>query len=227
MKTKIRHALSKIIIIVLLIITTLFASSCFFDPDRAINLKDNVEKKIVVQEDSTIFYLYYHSEEHPIEDYGLIKVTIEYYVDYTTSMKTKDFFLSVPEDVQYEEGQPYFTVEIGDALTNESVVFISTHANYKKQNTSEDNSRVWQYILTVIIAIVMLILLWSGYTAMCDAVYSNKMPSALVWLGGAFIYVIVTIIIRINWGTGPASIIMWGGVFYFICTLFTYFKYKD
>ncbi len=227
MKAQKRRVLLNVILSILLVFTSFFASSCFFDPDKAINLKDDISKKVVVQENSTLFYLYYHSEEHPIDDYDLIKVTIEYYVDYKTSMKKKDFFISIPDDVKYEEGQPYFTAEIKDALTEQSVVFISTHANYKRENTKEDNSRVWEYILSIVIALVLLIIFWVGYSLLCEAFDSNTLWPSVGWLGGLVIYIIIAIIIWLNWGTGPASMILWGAILYFICTLYPFFKYKQ
>ena len=107
MNTQKRKILFKIIISTLLILTSLFASSCLFDPDEAVNIRDYVTENIVVQTDSTIFYFYYNSDEHPIEDYEIIKVKIEYYVDYYTRMKRKEFFIYVPDDVKYEEEKCY------------------------------------------------------------------------------------------------------------------------
>jgi hypothetical protein len=223
MKIRKRLSLSKLILSILLIFTSLFASACFFDPDEAVNLKDSITKDIVVQSDSTKFYFYYHSEEHPIEEYEIIKIDLEYYVDYRSFMKEKDFFIIVPDDVQYDDQQPYFTAEIDDALTDESVVYVSVHANYKK----EDNSRFWLYLLAVVIALALLIVLCSVYMVMCESMYSNSLWPSLMWLGGLIAYILLALLISSSWGTGPASIIIVGGILYFICTLFTFFKYKD
>lgn len=222
MKTITKYLSHKFIMSLLLAIIFIFSTSCFFDPDEAVNIQNLVSEEIVVQNDSTMFYFYYNSEEHSIEEYDIIKVRLEYYVDYHTRMKKKDFFITVPDDVEYGE-QPYFTVEISDVLTDESVVYISVHANYK----TEDNSRVWAYVISIIIAIVMLVVFWSVYMAMCDAFYSNTPLPSLMWLGGIIIYVIVTLIIGGLWGTGPGGIIIASGILYFICTLFTFYSNKE
>ena len=222
MKTVTKRFLPNFVISMLLIIFFLFSTSCSFDPDEAVNIKNCVSEEIVVQKDSTMFYFYYNSEEHSIEEYDIIKVRLEYYVDYHTTMKKKNFFITVPDDVKYGE-QPYFTVEIDDILTNESVVYISVLANYK----TEGNSRTWAYVITIIIAVVMLAVLWSVYMAMCDAFASNTILPSSMWLGGIIIYIIITLIIGGLWGTGPGSIIIVSGILYFIFTLFTFYKYKE
>jgi hypothetical protein len=199
-----------------------FATSCGFDPDEAVNISDCVTDEIDVKKDSTVFRFYYSSDEHPIEDYEIIRVHLEYYVDYSSLMKKKNFFLEVPDDIKFED-KTYFTVEIGDALTEESVVYFSILANPKTEN----NSRAWIYILTVIIAVVLLGVLWSVYTAMCDACDSNTALPSFMWLGGLIIFGVVTLVISHNWGSGPRGIMIGGAVLYFIGTLFTYLKYKD
>lgn len=216
------RVLSKILISILLILTALFTTSCVFDPDEAVNIRDFVTEEIEVKKDSTVFRFYYSSDEHPIEDYEIIKVRLEYYVDYNTLMKKENFFIEVPDDVKFED-KTYFTVEIDDALTEESVVYISVLANQKTEN----NSRAWIYVLTVIIAVVLLIILWSVYMAMCDACDSNTALPSFMWLGGLIIFGIITLVIAFNWGNGPGGIMIGGAALYFICTLFTYFKYKN
>lgn len=222
MKTKSR-GVKCVIIALLLIVISIFSSSCSYDPDKAVNIMNSVTDKVVVQEDSTVFYFYYESADHPIEDYDIIKVGIDYYVDYKTPMRKKTFFIFVPDDVKYEE-QTYFTVEIDDVLTSESVVYLSVLANYKPEG--KNNSMWWKYLIAIIVAIVLLIGLWSVYSAMCDACYSNSALPSFMWLGGLIIYIIATIIITSCWGSGPGGMIIGGAVLYFICTLFTYFKYK-
>lgn len=76
--------LSKILISILLILIALFATSCSFDPDEAVNIRNCVTDEIEVKEDSTVFRFYYSSEEQPIENYGIIRVRLEYYVDYNS-----------------------------------------------------------------------------------------------------------------------------------------------
>ena len=220
-----RHGFANLITLIVLIFTCLFSSSCIFDGDKAVNIGDSVSQKIVVQEDSTLFYFYYNSEERPIEDYQIIKARIEYYVDYHTSMKKKDFFITVPDDVQYEEGQAYFTAKIGDVLTNQSVVYVSVHGNYKVSK-SENASRVWEYVIASVVAVILLIVFCSIYTTACDAWYSNSVQSSLVWLGCIILYVVAAVIIGAFWGTGPAGILIGSGVLFFILTLFPFFKYK-
>ena len=221
MNTQKRKILLKVIFSILLICTSLFASSCFFDPDEAINIRDSVTEKIVVQTDSTIFYFYYNSDEHPIEDYEIIKVKIEYYVDYYTSMKRKEFFIYIPDDIKYEE-QTYFVAEINDALTNQSVVYLSVLANYKTQSKTRD----WVYIVTIVIAVLMWIIFCSVYSVLCDALYSNSAFPSCMWLGGIIIYGVVALLISVTWGNGPAGIIIGSAVLYFFTTLITYFKYR-
>lgn len=222
MKTTIKRFLPNFVISILLICVFLVSTSCSFDPDEAVNIQNYVSEEIVVQEDSTVFYFYYNSEEHSIEEYDIIKVRLEYYVNYYTTMKKKNFFITVPDDVKYGE-QPYFTVEINDILTNESVVYFSVLANYK----TEDNSRVWAYVITIIIAGVMLVVLWSVYMTMCDTFASNTTLPSLMWLGGIIIYIIIALIIGGLWGTGPSGIIIFSGILYFIITLFTFYQYKE
>lgn len=222
MKTRAKRVLSHIILSILLIFTSLFASSCFFDPDEAINIQDSITHKAVVQTDSTVFYFYYASEEHPIDEYSVINVGIDYYADYSTPMKKKNFLINVPDDVIFEE-QPYFTVEIEDALNNESVVYLSFQANYKSEDSG---SKFWIYALTVVIAIVMLVVLFSTYSVMCETFDSNSSPSSLMWLGGLILYVVVAAVIGALWGTIPSGIIIGSAVLYFISTLIPYFKYK-
>lgn len=222
-KTSKIRVLSKILISVLLILlVSACATSCGFDPDKAVNLGGYVTDEIEVKKDSTVFRFYYNSDEHPIEDYGIIRVRLEYYVDYSSLMKKKNFFLEVPDDIKFED-RTYFTVEIDDALTEESVVYFSILANQKTEN----NSSAWRYVLTVIIAIVLLGVLWSVYMAMCDACDSNTALPSFMWLGGLIIFGVITLIITLNWGSGPGGIMIGGAVLYFICTLFTYFKYKN
>lgn len=216
------QVLSTTIISLLLILVTLFTSSCFFNPDKAVNIRDCVTDKIVVKTNSTEFYFYYDSEEHPIEEYGLIKVEVDYYVDYTTSMKKKDFFIEVSKDVKYEE-QPYFVVEIDDALTNQSVVYLSVHANYKAHQASTN----WSYVISIIIAIVMFLILCPLYTMFSDALSSNSLVPSLLWTGSIIIYVVVAIIVGSLWGTGASGFIFGSGVLYFIITLLTYYRYKQ
>lgn len=222
MKIKQKRFLSLLTISVILILTSLFTTSCFFDPDEAVNLKDSVSEKIIVGEESTVFHFYYASQEHPIEDYEIIKAEIDYYVDYHTSMKHKDFFFFVPDDIKYEE-QTYFTAEIDDVLTNESVVYVSVHANFKTEN----NSRVWIYILAVVIALIVLIAFCAIYATMCDTFASNSAPSSWMWWGGIVIYAIIAFFVGSAWGTGPASIILSSAIFYFILTLFIYFAHRE
>lgn len=216
------RVLSKILISVLLILIALLTTSCSFDPDEAVNIMDCVTDEVEVKEDSTVFRFYYSSDEHPIEDYEIIRVRLEYYVDYNSLMKKKNFFIEVPDDVTFED-KTYFTVEIDDALTEESVVYMSVLANQKTEN----NSRAWRYVLTVIIAVVLLVILWSVYMAMCDACDSDTALPSFMWLGGLIIFGIVTLVISLNWGNGPGGIMIGGAVLYFICTLFTYFKYRN
>ena len=216
------RVLSKILISVLLILIALLTTSCSFDPDEAVNISDYVTDEVEVKKDSTVFRFYYSSDEHPIEDYEIIRVHLEYYIDYSSLMKKKNFFIEVPDDVTFED-KTYFTVEIDDALTEESVVYMSVLANQKTEN----NSRAWRYVLTVIIAVVLLIILWSVYMAMCDACDSDTALPSFMWLGGLIIFGIVTLVISLNWGNGPGGIMIGGAVLYFICTLFTYFKYKN
>ena len=222
MKTKSR-GIKCVIISLLLIFISIFSTSCSYDPDEAVNIRGSITDNIIVQEDSTVFYFYYESAEHPIEDYAVIKVSLDYYVDYKTPMRKKTFFIFVPDDVKYEE-QTYFTVEIDDVLTSESVVYLSVLANYKTEG--KNNSMWWKYLIAIIVAIVLLIGLWSVYAVMCDACYSNSALPSFMWLGGLIIYIIATIIITSCWGSGPGGMIIGGAVLYFICTLFTYFKYK-
>lgn len=221
MKIVNKNKLLKFSVFILLIVNLLFASSCVFDPDEAVNMKDLVSYEPVVGKDSTVFYFYYESEEHPIDDFEIIKVELDYYVDYYTTMKKKDFYISVPDDVKYEE-QTYFTVEIEHALTNQSVVYVSVAGNYK----TEDKSRDWTYVVTVIIGIVMLLIFCPLYTVFCDGLDSNSALPSFVWLGGLIIYGVVMLIIRANWGNGPGGIIIGSAALYFIFTLFTYFRYK-
>ena len=216
------RVLSKILISVLLILIALFTVSCSFDPDEAVNIRDYVTDEIEVKEDSTVFRFYYSSDEHPIEDYEIIRVHLEYYIDYSSLMKKKNFFIEVPDDVTFED-KTYFTVEIDDALTEESVVYISVLANQKAEN----NSRTWIYVLTVIIAVALLVILWSVYTAMCDACDSDTALPSFMWLGGLIIFGIVTLVVSLNWGNGPGGIMIGGAALYFICSLFPYFKYKN
>lgn len=214
--------LPKILISLLLILVSAFATSCGFNPDEAVNISDCLTNEIEVKKDSTVFRFYYSSDEHPIEDYEIIRVRLEYYVDYSSLMKKKNFFLEVPDDIKFED-KTYFTVEINDALTEESVVYFSVLANQKTEN----NSSAWRYVLTVIIAIVLLGGLWSVYMAMCDACDSDTALPSFMWLGGLIIFGVVTLIIALNWGSVPGGIMIGGAVLYFICTLFTYFKYKN
>ena len=222
MKATTKRFLPNFLISMLLIIVFLFSTSCFFDPDEAVNIQNCVTKEIIVENDSTMFYFYYNSEEHSIEEYDIIKVRLEYYLNYHTTMRKKNFFITVPDDVEYGE-QPYFIVELDEVLTNESVVYISVLANYK----TESNSRAWAYVIAVIIALIMLVVLWSVYMAMCDAFASNTALPSLMWLGGIIIYIIIILVIGGLWGTGPGGIIIFSGVLYFICTLFTFYKYKE
>ena len=225
MKKNKRRAFARLLTWLVLLFSCLF-SSCVFDVDKAVNIGKSVEKKIVVQEDCTIFYFYYNDQERPIEDYQIIKARIEYYVDYHTSMKKKDFFINVPDDVQYENGKAYFTAKIGDVLTNQSVVAsISVHGNYKVSK-SENASRVWEYVIASVVAVVLLIVFCGVYTAVCDACYSNSVQASLVWLGSIILYVVATLVIGAFWGTGPAGILIGSGVLFFILTLFPFFKYK-
>ena len=226
MKLPKRTMIHKIIAILLLLCTCLMTTSCFFDPDEAVNIKDYITDEVQVKKDSTVFYFYYESDEHPIEDYGLIKVNIDYYVDYTTSMKHKLYVFSVPDDIQHGE-KPYFTAEIPHALTEDSHVYISVLANYKAEDKKAENIHFWKYILAIVIALALLIFLWSIYMACCEACYSNSLFSSMMWLGGLFIYIILSIIIAKNWGRGPGSIILSSAALYFFCTLFTYFQYKQ
>ena len=206
MKTLKKRVFSNILISLLLIFTSLFTTSCVWDPDKAVNIKDCFTDKIEVRTDSTLFYFYYNSEDHKIDDYKIIRVNIEYYVDYKTFMKKKKFFISIPEDIKYEEKQPYILVKIDDALTNQSVVYISIVANYKTEN--ENRSRFWIYVLAVVIALVMLISFCSIYMAMCETFDSNTLLPSLMWFGGLIIYIIVTLIIAFNWGSGPAGVLI-------------------
>ncbi len=219
MKTKKRRAFSKVVLLMLLVLASLFVSACFFDTDEAIDLKDSISKQIVVQEDSTLFYFYYDSQEHPIEDYKIIRVNIDYYVDYKSRMKKEEFFLFVPDDIQYED-QTYFTVEIEDALTDESVVYVSVLANYK----AESSSRVWLYVFAVLIALALLIILCAAYTALCDANGSNTPLPSFMWLMGLIIFIVVAVVVSSKWGNGPGSIILSGGILYFLFTLIPYFQ---
>ena len=82
MITSRKRVLSHILISILLIFNILFATSCVLDPDKAVNIKDCFTDKIEVRTDSTLFYFYYNSEDHKIDDYKIIRVNIEYYVDY-------------------------------------------------------------------------------------------------------------------------------------------------
>ena len=145
MKSKKIRVLKNAIISLLLIFVSLFSSSCFYDPDEAVNIKDCIDIKYVVQADSTIFYFYYDSAEHPIEEYELIKVDLNYYADYKTSMRKKTFVLVVPDDIKQEDNKTYFTVKINDALGKESVIAsVSVYANYKTEKKTS-NSRWWKY----------------------------------------------------------------------------------
>lgn len=224
MITSRKRVLSHILISILLIFNILFATSCVWDPDKAVNIKDCFTDKIEVRTDSTLFYFYYNSEDHKIDDYKIIRVNIEYYVDYNTFMKKKNFFFFVPDDVKYEEQQPYITAEIGDTLTNQSVVYVSIVANYKTEN--ENKSRFWIYVLAVIIALVMLIVFCSVYMVMCETFDSNSLLPSLMWFGGLIIYAIVTFVIATNWGSGPGGVLIGSAVLYFLCTLISFFKYK-
>ena len=223
MKIKKSRTASVAILSLLLIFTSVFMSSCGFDPDEAINIGSYITDEITVQEDSTIFCFYYNSKEHPIDEYGIIKVSVEYYVDYNSWMKHKTFYISVPDDVKYEGEQPYFSVEIGDALTNESVVYLSVLANYK----AESSSRGWLYVLSVFIAIALVIGFCSIYMVMCEAYDSNTALPSFMWLGGLLIIGLIALWISGRWGSGPGSIVLCGGILYFICTLFTYFNYRS
>lgn len=226
MKSKKIRVLKNAIISLLLIFVSLFSSSCIYDPDEAVNIKDCIEIKYVVQADSTTFYFYYDSAEHPIEEYGLIKVDLNYYADYKTSMRKKTFVIVVPDDVKMEDNKTYFTVKIDDALGKESVIAsVSVHANYKTEKKAS-NSRWWKYLLTVIIALVMLFGFWSIYSTICEVCYSNSLWPSLMWLGSIIIYIVVDIIIVACWGSDPGGIIIGSAGLYFICTLFTHFKYK-
>ena len=224
MKSKKIRVLKNAIISLLLIFVSLFSSSCIYDPDEAVNIKDCIEIKYVVQADSTTFYFYYDSAEHPIEEYELIKVDLNYYADYKTSMRKKTFVLVVPDDIKQEDNKTYFTVKINDALGKESVIAsVSVYANYKTEKKTS-NSRWWKYVITIVIALVLLFGLWSIYTTMCEACYSNTILPSFMWLGGLIIYIIVAIIITVYWGSGPGGIIIGGAILYFICTLIPFFK---
>ena len=223
MKLPQRTMIHKIIALLLLLCTCLLTSSCFFDPDEAVNIQDCITDKVEVKKDSTVFFFYYNSEEHPIEDYSLIKVNIDYYVDYTTSMKKKLFLFSVPDDIQYGES-PYFTAEIPHALTEDSHVYISVLANFKPADSKTANHKIWKFVLSIIIALVLLIVLWVMYALACDAYYSNSYLPSTLWLVGLILYAVLAVVIARSWGTGPGSIILSSAVLYFICTLITYFK---
>ena len=86
MKNNKRRALLSALISILIIFTTLFSTSCVYDPDNAVDLKDSITLETRVTENSTIFYFYYNSTQHPIEDYSIIKVNIHYYLDYQSFM---------------------------------------------------------------------------------------------------------------------------------------------
>ena len=205
-----------------LLLSTLFTTSCFFDPNEAVDLKDSVQREITVLEDSTHFRFTYTDTETPIEEYDIIHVKIEYYLDYQTFMKKENFFFEVPDDITYAE-QTCFTAEIDDALTEESVVYVSVLANYRAQS----GSRFWIYTLAVIISLVLLFLLWSAYMALCDANGSNTPLPSFMWLGGMGVYIVVAILVAMKWGNGPGSIVFCGSGLYFICTLFTYFSNRE
>jgi hypothetical protein len=217
-----KTSLFRILLTLLLLLGTLCTSSCIFDSNEAVNLKDSVQKEITVLKDSTRFQFTYTDLETPIETYDIIHVEIEYYRDYQTRMKTKNFFFEVPDDITYGE-QPSFTVEIEDALGDESVVYVSVEATYK----AESSSRFWLFVLAVIISLVLLILLWSAYAALCDEHGSNTSLPSFMWLGGMGIYLVVAILVAMKWGNGPGSIVFCGSGLYFICTLFTYFSNRE
>lgn len=218
---------ARLLLSFLLIFASLFTSACFFDPDEAVNIGDSVTKKITVQDDSTLFEFYYDpAAEHPIEDYGMIRVTIEYYRDYHSTKKNKDFFFEVPDDISLGEG-PSFTAEIDDVLGEESVVYVYVLANYKTESGTGSPSRFWLYVLAVVIAVVLLILLWSAYMALCDSHGSNTPLPSFMWLCGMGLYLVVAFVISIKWGNGPAGFVLGGAILYFICTLFTYFTNRE
>ena len=225
MKLPKKSVLHKIILLLLLFATCLTATSCVFDPDGAVNIQDYITDEVEVKKDSTVFYFYYESAEHPIEDYGLIFLEIDYYVDYKTSMKKKDFLITVPDDIQYGE-TPYFTAEIPHALTEESHVYVTARANYKAEDKKTENIQIGKFVLSIVIALLMLIFLWAFYYSVCESCYSNSAPASAVWLLCIGLYVLISIIITKYLGTGPGSIILSSAALYFFCTLITFFTHK-
>ena len=223
MKNKKRRIASITIISILLILTSVFTSSCGFDPDEAVNIKDYISYECTAQKDSTIFRFNYNSEAHPIDEYRIIEVRIEYYADYNSRMRHKTSYIVVPDNIEYEGEQPYFTVEIGADLSNAPYIAMLFYANYK----TESSSRAWLYVLSVLIAIVLLVVFWSVYMAMCEAYDSDTALPSLMWLGGLLMIGIIAFVISGKWGTGPGSIVLCGGILYFIGTLFTYFSYRS
>lgn len=217
-----KTSLFRILLTLLLLLGTLCTTSCFFDSDEAVNLKDSVQREITVLKDSTRFSFTYTDLETPIETYDILRVDIEYYRDYQSRMKTKSFFLEVPDDITYGD-QPSFAVEIEDALGDESVVYVSVSGNYRAQSTS----RFWLFVLAVIISLALLIILWSAYMALCDANGSNTPLPSFMWLSGMGVYIVVAILVAMKWGNGPGSIVFCGSGLYFICTLFTYFSNRE
>jgi hypothetical protein len=211
-----------------LIFTCLFSTSCVFDVDKAVNLNNSFSVKYTIQENSTLFYFDYTSQERPIEDYQVIKARINYYKDYTTRMKKKDVFITVPDDVQYkEDGQAYFVAEIGDALGEQSVIAsIMVEGNYKVSK-SENASRVVAYVVASIVAVVLLIGLCSIYAAICSVCDSNSLMASLEWIGSMIVYLIATLIIGALWQTGPASIVICSAILFAIVTIIPFIKYKS
>lgn len=222
-----KRTFANLITLIVLIFTCLFSSSCVFDVDKAVNLNNSFSVKYTIQENSTLFYFDYTSQERPIEDYQVIKARINYYKDYTTRMKKKDVFITVPDDVQYkEDGQAYFVAEIGDALNEQSVIAsIMVEGNYKV-STTKNASRVLQYVIATIIAIVLLVVFCSTYSFVCSICYSNSLWPALVWIGTFIIYAVVILLIGGFWQTGPASINICSAIAFFLLSFIPYFKYK-
>ena len=214
------------VLLLLLLSICLATTSCFFDPDEAVNIKDYITDDVEVKKDSTVFYFYYNEAAHSIEEYGLIRVEINYYVDYTTSMKSKLYLFTVPDDIQYGE-TPYFTAEIPHALTADSHVYINVLANYKHADKTAETIHIWKYVLAIVIAILMLIFLWTFYYSVCESCYSNSAPASAVWLLCIGLYVLISIIIAKYLGTGPGSIILSSAALYFFGTLITFFTHKS
>ena len=223
-----KRTFANLITLIVLIFISLFSTSCVFDIDKAVNINHSFTIKYTVQEDSTLFYFQYTSEERPIEDYQVIKARINYYKDYSTRMKKKEVFITVPDDVQYnEEGQAYFTATIDDAFTAQSVIAsIMVDGNYKVSK-SENASRVVAYVVASIVAVVLLIGLCSIYAAICSVCDSNSLMASLEWIGSMIVYLIATLIIGALWQTGPASIVICSAILFAIVTIIPFIKYKS